>query len=216
MSKSVYSLILSDEVIDAVDRLAYQKGLSRSAMVNELLASCVSCVTPEMWVRQILSRLDEGLSDGVFLPVQSGGSAYSVRSRLVYKYNPSLRYSIELSKAALPEIGSLRVGLRSRSDQLILLLLDFFELWQSVESAYCPGVVYTVRDGKLERELRLRDGSYESPTPKAIGDAIVAYVNLLNDAIAAFFDLSCDKTLAAPPILALCKGYYSRPDVLKI
>ncbi|MGM9680080.1 MAG: CopG family transcriptional regulator [Eubacteriales bacterium] len=216
MSKSVYSLILSDEVVDAVDRLAYQKGLSRSAMVNELLASAVSCVTPEMWVRQILSRLDEGLSDGVFLPVQSGGNAYSVRSRLVYKYNPSLRYSIELSKAALPEIGTLKVGLRSRSDQLILLLLDFFRLWQTVESAYCPDVGYAVRDGRLERELRLRDGLHENPTPKAIGDAIVSYVNLLNNAISVFFEQSCDQTLALPPILSLCDRHYSRPDVLRI
>lgn len=216
MNKSVYSLILSDQVIAEVDRLAYQKGLSRSAMVNELLASAVSCVTPEMRVRQILNRLDEGLPGDVFLPVQSGGTGYSVRSRLVYKYNPSLRYSIELTKAALPEIGTLRVGLRSRSDQLILLLLDFFDLWQSVESAYCPDVRYAVREGRLERELVLREPSHANPTPKAIGDAIVAYVNLLNDAIAAFFDLSCDKALAAPPILALCEGYYSRPDVLQI
>lgn len=216
MSKSVYSLILSDEVVAAVDRLAYQKGLSRSAMVNELLASAVSCVTPEMWARQILDRLDEGLSDGVFLPVQSGGTAYSVRSRLVYKYNPSLRYSIELSKAALPEIGWLKVGLRSRSDQLILLLLDFFDLWQSLESAYCPDARYAVRDGRLERELVLRETPRQTPTPKTIGDSIVAYVNLLNNAIGTFFELSCDKKLAAPQVLTLCDRYYRRPDVLRI
>ncbi|MGM9637035.1 MAG: CopG family transcriptional regulator [Eubacteriales bacterium] len=216
MSKSVYSLILSDEVVAAVDRLAYQKGLSRSAMVNELLASAVSCVTPEMWVRQILDRLDEGLSDGVFLPVQSGGTAYSVRSRLVYKYNPSLRFSIELSKAALPEIGWLKVGLRSRSDQLILLLLDFFELWQTVESAYCPDAKYAVRDGRLERELVLREPTHPNPTPKVIGDSIVAYINLLNNAIGSFFEQSCDKSLAVSPILSLCDRYYRRQDVLRI
>ena len=38
MKKSVYSLVLSDDVIAAVDRAAYQNGLSRSAMINRILA----------------------------------------------------------------------------------------------------------------------------------------------------------------------------------
>ena len=42
MKKSVYSLVLSDDVVEAVDRAAYQNGLSRSAMVNQILADYVS------------------------------------------------------------------------------------------------------------------------------------------------------------------------------
>lgn len=209
MSKSVYSLILNDDVIAAVDRIAYQKGISRSAMVGELLASAVSYVTPEMRMRQILDRLGEGLSDGVFLQIPAGGSVYAARSRLVYKYNPSLRYSVELTKADLPEIGWLKVGMRSRSDQLMVLLLNFFRLWQSVEANYRPGVEYYIRDGRFERKLELIGG--EDTDPQEIGDAIVAYVNLLNDAINGYFAALDDPALAEAQVRAICKRYYHAP-----
>ena len=55
MKKSVYSLVLSDDVVEAVDRAAYQNGLSRSAMVNQILADYVSYTTPEKRMREIFS-----------------------------------------------------------------------------------------------------------------------------------------------------------------
>ena len=42
MNKSVYSLVLSDEVIAAVDRAAYRAGMRRSAFINGVLAEAVS------------------------------------------------------------------------------------------------------------------------------------------------------------------------------
>ena len=38
MGKSLYSLILSDEVVSRVDRLASRQGLNRSQLVNRILA----------------------------------------------------------------------------------------------------------------------------------------------------------------------------------
>ncbi len=216
MSKSMYSLILTDEVIAAVDRAAYQRGVSRSALVNEILASAMSYVTPEMRMRQILERLGEGLSgsDGVFLPMPAGGSVYAARSRLVYKYNPSLRYSVELSGAELPEIGWLKVGMRSRSDQLTMLLLGFFRLWQAQEAQYCPGAVYYLReDGRFERSLAVRDGTDADPV--AIGDAIVAYVNVLNEAINGYFAALDDPETARARVRAICARHY-RGDGMKV
>ena len=52
MSKSVYSLVLSDEVVREVDLEAYRHGLSRSAMINQILAEAVSYVTPEKRMRE--------------------------------------------------------------------------------------------------------------------------------------------------------------------
>ena len=34
MNRSVYSLVLSDDVVEAVDRLAYQQNTSRSALTK--------------------------------------------------------------------------------------------------------------------------------------------------------------------------------------
>lgn len=216
MSKSMYSLILTDEVVAEIDRAAYRRGVSRSSLVNEILASAVSFVTPEMRTRQILERLGQGLSDSGsgFLPIPAGGTVYAVRSRLVYKYNPSLRYSVELSGADPPEIGRLKAGLRSRSDQLTLMLLGFFRLWQAEESRFCPEAAYYLReDGRFERSLTLRDGG--DPGPAAIGDAIVAYVRALDEAINGYFATPDDPGTANARVRAVCERYY-REDGLKV
>lgn len=207
MSKNVYSLILSDEVIAAVDALAYRRGLSRSAMVNELLASAVSYITPEMRMQQIVDRLSTVLSDGVFLPMQSGPSVYSMRSRLIYKYNPSLRYSVELDRNPLPEIGRLKVGLRSRSDQLMLIFCEFFDFWRSVESEYYTDVDYAVEDSRIVRSLRIRRGNPGELTPRLLGDAIAGYVRMLNHAIGLYFEQSFDQSRCLPALRMLWRDY---------
>lgn len=47
MKKSVYSVVLSDEVIAKVDRIAYMNNTNRSNMINQILADYVSLTTPE-------------------------------------------------------------------------------------------------------------------------------------------------------------------------
>ena len=44
---SVYSLVLSDELVAAIDREAAQAGKSRSAMVGEILAQHLAVETPK-------------------------------------------------------------------------------------------------------------------------------------------------------------------------
>ena len=39
MKKSVYSLVLADDVIEAIDNLAYQMNTSRSNLINQILAA---------------------------------------------------------------------------------------------------------------------------------------------------------------------------------
>ena len=41
MNKSLFSLILSEDVVAAVDRLAYSRGTIRSIMVNQILSEYV-------------------------------------------------------------------------------------------------------------------------------------------------------------------------------
>lgn len=38
MKKNVYSLVLSEDVVHEIDKLAYQRGTNRSNMVNQILA----------------------------------------------------------------------------------------------------------------------------------------------------------------------------------
>ncbi len=56
MNRSIYSLLLMDDVIRAVDQLAYAQNTSRSNMVNQILAEHLSVKTPEQRMHDILSR----------------------------------------------------------------------------------------------------------------------------------------------------------------
>ena len=74
MNKSIYSLVLSDEVVEAVDALARGAGMSRSAMINRILAEKVAYVTPEMRLHGILESLARSMNDAFMLAEKPTGS----------------------------------------------------------------------------------------------------------------------------------------------
>lgn len=45
VNKSVYSLVLADDVVEAIDRLAYSMNTSRSNLINQILAERVQLLT---------------------------------------------------------------------------------------------------------------------------------------------------------------------------
>ena len=61
MKKEVYSLVLSENVVAAVDRTAKERGVNRSALINQILAEYVSYVTPEMRMKNTLAIAGEQL-----------------------------------------------------------------------------------------------------------------------------------------------------------
>ena len=64
MKKSVYSVVLSDEVIAKVDRIAYMNNTNRSNMINQILADYVSLTTPEKRISGIFEDLARLLYSG--------------------------------------------------------------------------------------------------------------------------------------------------------
>ena len=52
MKKTLYSLTLSDEVVREIDLLAHRRGMSRSGLINEILAEYVQVMTPQRWVSE--------------------------------------------------------------------------------------------------------------------------------------------------------------------
>ena len=58
MNKNVYSIVLTDNVIRAVDAEAYRLGTNRSNLINQILAEHLSCVTPEMRMREIFDSAE--------------------------------------------------------------------------------------------------------------------------------------------------------------
>ena len=61
MQKSVYSLVLMDDVVAAIDRIAAREGTSRSNMINRILAEYTQMTTPEQYIRSIFDAVNEVL-----------------------------------------------------------------------------------------------------------------------------------------------------------
>ena len=203
MKKSVYSLVLSDDVIAAVDRAAYQNGLSRSAMINRILAQAVSYTTPEQRMSEIFSQVERLLNGEVFQSLsQPSDSMMSLRSALAYKYNPNVRYSVELYPDR-PGEGELRVSLRSQSSALILYLGQFFRLWAKIERAYVGGADCVIQDGKYARRLKLP----ARLSDREQGAVLAGYIRAMEQGLRAFFHSLDDPRQAAASVEQAYQNY---------
>lgn len=188
MNKSVYSLVLLDDVVEQIDRVAYEMNTSRSNMINQILAEYVSYTTPEKRMREIFSAVEQQLAGSNTFQVllQPSESMFSFRSALAYKYNPTIRYSVELYRNRKPLLGELRVSLRSQNSTLLLYLLQFFKLWVRAEEAYLGRTESTVEDGRFLRTLVLRGGAGDADN-EAVGEAIAAYIDLFDRSLKTYF-----------------------------
>ena len=99
MHKSLYSLMLLDELVEKVDRLAAEQGTNRSNLVNQILAEFLSVTTPEMRIgsvfRQIESLMNEELT-GIVPFVNPHQLTMSMKSSLAYKYRPTIKYELDI------------------------------------------------------------------------------------------------------------------------
>ena len=195
MNKSVYSLVLADEIVQEIDRMAYEASASRSAMINQILAEYVRFTTPEKRMREVFSAIEHMLMGSVFEPqLQPSESMFSLRSALDYKYNPSVRYSVELYQNARPLLGELRVSVRSQNSALVLAMLQFFKLWTRIETAYIGRVECAMEDGRYLRKMRLSEENQMDN--EQIGEGIAGYIRLLDSALKTYFE-SINESAAA-------------------
>lgn len=189
MGKSVYSLILTDEVIDSVDRLAYQMHTSRSNMIDRILAEHVSLLTPQQRIQNVFDEIQNLLLPSDFqLLMKPSASMLSLRSALSYKYNPTIRYSIEMVRGSGQNVLRLKMQLRSQNQLLLDYLEEFFKLWAALEKQKDPQTESLwAKDGvRYIRNLRLPE---KEITDEEYGERIAAYVQALDSAMNRFFTL---------------------------
>lgn len=195
MNKSVYSLVLADDVVEAVDRLAYSMNTSRSNLINQILAEKVQCVTPEMRMREIFSGIEKLLDSRFQFLDQPSDAMISIKSPLRYKYKPTIRYSVELSRNFQGKVGRLKVQFRTTSAQLINSINKFFRLWQELENKYLSklfssGVPCELEDGRYIRDFYSPSAS--SLSDEEISEAIGEYIQLIDKCIQLYFDSISD------------------------
>lgn len=189
MNKSIYSLVLSDDVVDAVDALARTEGMSRSAMINRILAERVAYTTPEMRLRDILQSLARSMNGEFMLTEQPTGSTLSARTSLKYRYKPTVKYSVEIYSENGRRAGQLRVSFRTQNAQLIADLMGFFRCWAALEQKYIADklsndIVYTISDGRFERTLNM---PREHITDDDLGTAVAEYMAMFDGAMKSYF-----------------------------
>lgn len=199
MNKSIYSLVLSDAVVDAVDALARTARLSRSAMINRILAERVAFVTPEMRLRGILDSLARSMTDAFMLSEKPTGSTLSARTSLKYRYKPTVKYSVEIFSENGKRAGELRVSFRSQNAQLIADLMGFFRCWADLERKYIADkisgdILYTIQDGRFTRTLNMPRGKI---TEDALGAAVADYMAMLDGVMKEYFLMLPDTDNAA-------------------
>ena len=206
VNKSVYSLVLMDDVVAEVDRLAYQMNTSRSNMINQILAEYVSYMTPEKRMREVFDRAINMLTgSGTFqLMLQPSDSTMSLRSALAYKYNPSVRYSVELYRDQQGAAGELKLLLRSQNNSLILYMNQFFKLWTRLEQAYVGETNYQIESGRYTRVLRLPK---EAKSNEQMGEILAEYIQVLDECMKIFFELLDQPQAAAQRIETRYRKY---------
>ena len=164
MKKTLYSLMLSDEVVREVDALAHRMGATRSGLINQILAEYVGYVTPERRIRDVLSAVEQLLQPSrELVPFFAPNSfSMSLKSSLEYKYRPTVKYEVELYRGREETIGQLSVVFRTQSIALIEAMTEFFRLWKQIEDTHLKPLTgaeidYALYEGKFVRSLAAPD-----------------------------------------------------------
>lgn len=194
MGKSVYSLVLEDGVVAAVDKLAYERSTSRSNLINQILAEYLSCTTPEMRMKSIFDSVEEMLSelDSFQIQFQPSDAMISLRSALRYRYNPTIRYVLELYPDLGPTVGELRVSARTQNRSLLEILTEFFEFWAELEERlvgryFPPQMVFCrVTPGRYFREFLL-PAEESRRTEEGVANAISDYIQFFDTSLKKYF-----------------------------
>lgn len=179
MGKSIYSLVLNDEVIELIDTAAYKRGVSRSTLVNEVLAKAVGFETTQMQIKSVFSFINELINaeQRMRLLDQCRDSGFSIVSALNYKYSPRITYSVEI-RPKKDSLGELSISFRTSKPELIQAIENFFSVWIAVEKEILPyPVEYFISDGKLKRSLNRFSDEISS---RQLADVITAYVKNLD------------------------------------
>lgn len=192
MKKNMYSLMLAEDVIQAIDELASEKNTNRSNLINQILADYVSLTTPEKHVRNIFDIIENFISrqSGNLLYSQPNDMTMSIKSPLQYHYRPTIRYEVEMYRTPRQTIGQLKIIFRTTSSGLLVELTRFFKLWMQLENIYIKqffskgAIEYGLENGKFWRTFAVpNDSDY---TEEQIGNAISQYIATFDEMLKDF------------------------------
>ena len=190
MKKTLYSLMLNDEVVREIDARAHRMGTNRSALINQILAEYVDYTTPERRINDVLSAIEALMQPSrELVPFFAPNSfSMSLKSSLEYKYRPTVKYEVELFRGREETIGQLSVVFRTQSMALINAMTEFFRLWKQIEDAHLRPLTgaridYALYDGKFVRSIAAPD---KDCSTDELAGALSEYIKLFDKLMKAY------------------------------
>ena len=190
MKKTLYSLMLNDEVVREIDARAHRMGTNRSALINQILAEYVDYTTPERRINDVLSAIEALMQPSrELVPFFAPNSfSMSLKSSLEYKYRPTVKYEVELFRGREESIGQLSVVFRTQSMALIQAMTAFFRLWKQIEDAHLRPLTgaridYALYDGKFVRSIAAPD---KDCSTDELAGALSEYIKLFDKLMKAY------------------------------
>lgn len=190
LKKTLYSLMLNDEVVHEVDLLAHRLGTNRSALINQILAEYVNYTTPERRINDVLSAIEQLMQPNSDLVPFFAPNSYSMslKSSLEYKYRPTVKYEVQLFQGEEENIGELSVVFRTQSASLISVMTEFFRLWKSIEDAHLTPLIghrqhYALYEGRFTRSIAAPD---RDCTTDQLASALSEYIKLFDKLMKAY------------------------------
>jgi hypothetical protein len=194
MAKNMYSLMLMDEVVSQIDKIATEAGTNRSNLINEILADYVSFITPQKHIQNIFESISAIINDVQALTVQNmeANSIICIKSALCYKYRPTIRYSVELFSDD-KSLGELRVTFRTQSAELLMEITHFLKLWMQLEEHYISkfdfnnSISYALEQGRFKRTLMYPKNS-SLHNRDELSKAIADYIQMLDEILKGYLN----------------------------
>ena len=194
MKKNMYSLMLAEDVVAAIDALANEKNTNRSNMINQILAEYVSLTTPEKHVQNIFDIIEDliGSKDCFMLYSQPNDMTMSIKSSLKYHYRPTIRYEVEMYRTPKETIGQLKIIYRTQSSELLVELTRFFKIWMQLENIYIKhffakdAITSVMENGRFLRTFAVPNDSDYSE--EQIGKAISNYIATFDDMLKSYLN----------------------------
>ncbi|MBK5244638.1 MAG: hypothetical protein JJE18_06385 [Eubacteriaceae bacterium] len=188
MKKSVYSLMLFDEIVEKIDQIAYINNTNRSQRINDILAEKIGLVTPEQKIQKILEQLDENFSDTLSVSQINKNSSIQFGKSLKYKYRPKVRYSYEFNSNDRGKYAVLKISSRTKSEELIDHFDEFFSLITGIEKKQTnddTDLTNTQTNHKFIREFK-EEGELSQDT-EIVADNLTRYLKMIDQAMNVYF-----------------------------
>lgn len=203
MRKSIYSLVLPEELVAGIDLQAQAKNRSRSQFIEEILAGHLSLNTPQTSVNRLLEDIYEelGRESGLEMLARNKGNAIQMRASLRYKYSPKVKYIFDVKSRRNAFDGLLKIIPRTQSDSFMNLLVKFFDELNVYERASLQDLPsrqvalweplsrngYSFDGSRFMKPILM--GDMKSPGDEEASKRVSAYIRCVHDAIDLFFKL---------------------------